>query len=183
MRAFLPGLIAAALIGAGVPASAVGTDDPAGGSRFGTQSAPTTSGSSKTAKPPTKPRKPPKSSSENFLDGYRAARALVQAGHYEEAIAAFRALGQDDHADVANYLGFASRKLGRYEDARVWYERALAADPAHVRTWQYYGMWHLEQGNMLKAQDHLLMIKAICGSDRCEEYRLLQEGIDGRISY
>ena len=59
------------------------------------------------------------------------------------------------HADVANLIGFASRKLGRYEDAKAWYEKALASDPNHTRTWSYYGMWHAEQGNRLKAEDFL----------------------------
>ena len=74
---------------------------------------------------------------------------------YEAAFAAFKDLDADDHPDVANYLGYTARKLGDYELSKVWYERALAADPKHVRTWQYYGMWHVEQGNMLKAADFL----------------------------
>ena len=57
--------------------------------------------------------------------------------------------------DVANYLGYTARKLGDYELSKYWYERALATDPKHVRTWQYYGMWQVEQGNMLKAADFL----------------------------
>src|SRR5690606_32798227 len=85
-----------------------------------------------------KQKKKQKKSEQDFRDGYRAAHALVQAGRYEAAFAAFKALDEDDHPDVANYLGFTSRKLGRYDDAKHWYERALAADPKHVRTWQYY---------------------------------------------
>ena len=79
----------------------------------------------------------------------------MQAGAYEAAFAAFKDLDADDHPDVANYLGYTARKLGDYDLSKVWYERALAADPKHVRTWQYYGMWHVEQGNMLKAADFL----------------------------
>jgi hypothetical protein len=52
---------------------------------------------------------------------------------------------------VANLIGYASRKLGRYDDAKVWYERPLAADPNYAVTWSYYSMWHAEQGNLLKA--------------------------------
>jgi tetratricopeptide (TPR) repeat protein len=32
-------------------------------------------------------------------------------------------------------LGYASRKLGRYDDAKYWYDKALAADPNHALTW------------------------------------------------
>jgi tetratricopeptide (TPR) repeat protein len=122
-------------------------------------------------------------SEQEFLDGYRAARALALGGRYDEAIAAFRALDEDDHPDVANYIGYAERKLGHYQASKVWYERALAANPNHLRTWQYYGMWHVEQGNMLKAQDFLEKIKAICGTDSCQEYRDLKGAMDGTVSY
>jgi len=122
-------------------------------------------------------------SEQEFLDGYHAARALVLDGHYDEAIAAFRALGKDDHPDVANYIGYAERKLGHYQASKVWYERALAANPNHVRTWEYYGMWHVEQGNMLKAQDFLERIKLICGNTTCQEYRELKGAMEGTVSY
>ncbi|MGV3634685.1 MAG: tetratricopeptide repeat protein, partial [Pseudorhodoplanes sp.] len=74
--------------------------------------------------------------------------------------------------------GFASRKLGRTEDAKVWYEKALAADPKHTRTWQYYGMWHLERGDRAKAEDHLETIAAICGTG-CDDYTSLKLALAG----
>ena len=66
---------------------------------------------------------------------------------------------------------------------RYWYERALANDPKHVRTWQYYGMWQVEQGNMLKAADFLQKIEAICGNKLCKEYQDLKGGMEGTVSY
>ena len=66
---------------------------------------------------------------QEYIDGYKAARALVLDGKYEDAIQAFRALGHDDSAEVANYVGYAYRKLGDYELSKVWYDRALATDP------------------------------------------------------
>jgi tetratricopeptide (TPR) repeat protein len=130
-----------------------------------------------------KKKKDQERSEREFLDGYHAAYALVKAGDYRAAFAAFKALGQDDHPDVANYLGYTARKLGDYELSRVWYERALAADPKHVRTWQYYGMWQIEQGNMLKAADFLEKIEAICGSKTCKEYQDLKGGLEGNVTY
>jgi tetratricopeptide (TPR) repeat protein len=127
-------------------------------------------------------KKKQKKSEQEFRDGYRAAYALVQAGQFEAAFAAFKALDEDEHPDVANYLGFTSRKLGRYDDAKYWYEKALAANPQHVRTWQYYGMWHVEQGNMLKAADHLETIRVICGTT-CKEYQDLKGGMEGTVTY
>ena len=72
---------------------------------------------------------------EKFLRDYRAARAKILGGNYQGGIAAMHAIGYDEHPDVANYIGYAYRKLGDYNDSKVWYEKALAADPNHVRTW------------------------------------------------
>ncbi|HZP70930.1 MAG TPA: tetratricopeptide repeat protein [Pseudolabrys sp.] len=120
---------------------------------------------------------------EKFLEGYRAARLLILSGGYREGIAAMHALGHDEHPDVANYIGYAHRKLGEYDNSKIWYEKALAADPNHVRTWSYYGMWQAEQGNRLKAEDFLQKVKLICGSTDCEEYRQLRAVIDGTATY
>jgi tetratricopeptide (TPR) repeat protein len=120
---------------------------------------------------------------EKFLRDYRAARQVILSGEYKAGIAAMHALGHDEHPDVANYIGYANRKLGNYDDSKVWYEKALAGDPNHVRTWSYYGMWQMEQGNRLKAEDYLAKVNALCGNTSCEEYRQLKAVIDGKASY
>jgi tetratricopeptide (TPR) repeat protein len=120
---------------------------------------------------------------EKFLRGYRDARLVILAGNYAGGLAAMRALGHDDNADVANYIGYAYRKLGDYKDSKIWYEKALAADPNHVRTWSYYGMWQMEQGNRLKALDDLQKVKLICGNTDCEAFRQLKDVIDGKATY
>jgi tetratricopeptide (TPR) repeat protein len=120
---------------------------------------------------------------EKFLRDYRDARQMILAGNYQAGIAAMHALGHDEHPDVANYIGYSYRKIGNYDQSKVWYEKALAADPNHVRTWSYYGMWQMEQGNRLKAEDDLQKVKLICGNTACEEYRQLKAVIDGTASY
>jgi tetratricopeptide (TPR) repeat protein len=145
-------------------------------------SAPSKSGGEPKAKTGSKKKKDQRSE-QDFRDGYRLAFTLVQAGAYDAAFAAFKDLDADDHPDVANYLGYTARKLGDYEMSKVWYERALASDPQHVRTWQYYGMWHVEQGNMLKAADFLQKIEAICGDRACKEYQDLKGGMEGTVTY
>ncbi len=87
------------------------------------------------------------------------------------AIAQLQALGHDDFANVANLIGYSFRKLGDYKLSQAWYERALKADPNHVLTWQYYGLWQIEQGNREQAQYHLTRIAQICGTD-CEALSL-----------
>jgi len=136
----------------------------------------------KSKKKQSEDKKQDKKSQNDFNEGYKAARALVLDGKYEDGIKAFHALGRDKHPDVANYLGYANRKTGQYDKAKFWYEAALASDPKHTRTWQYYGLWHLEQGNRLKAEDHLEKIHLICGNTTCEDYTSLKAALDGQSS-
>jgi len=113
-----------------------------------------------------------------FADGYRTAYATIYDRHdYAAAIDQLKALGHDDTAAVANLIGYSYRKLGDYKLSQVWYERALKADPNHVKTWQYYGLWQLEQGNRDQAQYHLNKIAQLAGTDS-EEYRSLAAALE-----
>jgi tetratricopeptide (TPR) repeat protein len=156
-------------------ARAVGDENP--------KPPPTNDGKSNSDQQTKKPKSDKSSSAEDFLRGYHTAYALIyDKADYERGIAALRALGYDDNADVATLVGYASRKLGRYDDAKIWYERALAADPNHAVTWSYYGMWQAEQGNVLKARDDLEKVRLICGTD-CRPYKMLKDVIDGTETY
>ena len=110
-----------------------------------------------------------------FIRGYRTAyETIYDRNDYASAIDQLKALGHDDYANVANLIGYSYRKLGDYKLSQVWYERALKSDPNHVLTWNYYGLWQIEQGNRDQAVYHLQRIAAICGTD-CAEYRSLAE--------
>ena len=103
-----------------------------------------------------KSAKPARASADRIRDGYRAAYAAIyDHDEYASAIEQLKALGRDDVAAVANLIGYSYRKLGDYKVSQIWYERALKADPNHVKTWQYYGLWQVEQGNRDQAQYHL----------------------------
>ena len=105
--------------------------------------------------------------------GYRTAYASIyERNDYAKAIDQLKSLGRDDSASVATLIGYSYRKLGDYKLAQAWYERALKADPDHVKTWQYYGLWQIEQGNRDQAQYHLSKIAQLAGVG-CEEYRSL----------
>ena len=133
------------------------------------------------AKPSKAKKKANKQSSiddDAFRQGYRAAHATIyQRGDYAAAIDQLKALGRDDNAGVANLIGYSYRKLGDYKLSQTWYERALKTDPNHVLTWQYYGLWQIEQGNRDQASYHLARIAAICGTG-CEEYRSLAAALE-----
>jgi TolA-binding protein len=127
--------------------------------------------------------KPPKDggkkkSEQEFRANYRAAYVTIyERNDYARAIRQLRALDHDDRAEVANLIGYSYRKLGDYRLAQVWYERALKADPTHVKTWQYYGLWQIEQGHPERAQAHLARIEQLCGAG-CAEYRSLAAALD-----
>jgi tetratricopeptide (TPR) repeat protein len=164
MRKFVVGLLTLAMFSIAIPlmtpAQAAGDDNPA---------------------PPAKKEKKDKSSAVNdgqFIAGYRSAYAAIyDRNDYAAAIAQLNALRQDDRADVANLIGYSYRKLGDYRVSQAWYERALQADPNHVKTWQYYGLWQLEQGNRESAQYHLNRIAALAGTDSAE-YRSLAAALE-----
>lgn len=185
-RSRLVAAAALALVLAAGPALSAGTDNPPPptDTKSGKPKDKKANDTQTDAKPTeTKPASEKKSKNE-FLDGYRHAYDLIYKKHdYAGGIVALKALGHDDHADVANLIGFSSRKLGNYIDAKVWYEKALVADPNHTRTWQYYGMWHLEQGNRLKAEEHLEKIRYICGGNGCEDYKSLNDALNGKGTY
>jgi tetratricopeptide (TPR) repeat protein len=171
-------ILAAAISGAPQLAAAMGGASPSDTSGSSQGSKPSDSKSSKQKKKNDK-----SSSAKDFIDGYHAAYALIyDKEDYQGGITALRALEHDNNADVATLLGYASRKLGRYDDAKYWYDKALITDPKHALTWSYYGMWHAEQGNVLKAKDDLEQVRLICGTE-CKEYVALKEVIDGTRTY
>jgi len=171
-------IVAAAISGAPQLVAAMGGGSPSDTSGSSQGSKPSDGKSSKHKKKNDK-----SSSAKDFIDGYHAAYALIyDKDDYQGGITALRALAHDNNADVATLLGYASRKLGRYDEAKYWYDKALVADPKHALTWSYYGMWHAEQGNLLKAKDDLEQVRLICGTE-CKEYVALKEVIDGTQTY
>jgi tetratricopeptide (TPR) repeat protein len=159
-----------------VPAFAAGGATPSSSDAF-----PPESGSKATQTTNKSKKKANKQSSVEdpaFVQGYRDAYATIYDRHdYAAAIEQLKALGHEDNANVANLIGYSYRKLGDYKLSQVWYERALKVDPNHVLTWQYYGLWQIEQGNRDSAQYHLSRIAAICGTD-CAEYRSLAAALE-----
>ncbi|MDA9403574.1 tetratricopeptide repeat protein [Bradyrhizobium sp. CCBAU 45389] len=163
----LPGLVAMTLAAAPVLSSAyaAGSDEPS--------SPPKSDSSSKKGK-----KKSSSVSDPKFLAAYRTAYTAIYDNHdYTSAIGQLKSLKRDDVADVANLIGYSYRKLGDYQSSKVYYELALKDDPNHVRTWQYYGLWQLEQGNREQAQYHLNKIASLAGTES-SEYRSLAAALD-----
>jgi len=182
LAVFLTALVATstaipALAAGGGGGGGGGGGDPYG-SPYTTTTVPTTPDARATHRAKKKPNKQSLFDDPAFAKGYREAYATIyDRQDYAGAIEQLKALGHDDFANVANLIGYSYRKLGDYKLSQVWYERALKSDPNHVLTWQYYGLWQIEQGNRDQAVYHLSRIAAICGTD-CAEYRSLAAALE-----
>ena len=182
---FLAAPIAAAPVLPALAAGGGGGGGGGGGDPYGSPytsttpaPAPDTKATRTTHKGKKKPEKQSLFDDPAFTKGYGAAYATIyDRNDYAAAIEQLKALGHDEHPNVANLIGYSYRKLGDYKLSQVWYERALKADPNHVLTWNYYGLWQIEQGNRDQAVYHLSRIAAICGTD-CAEYRSLAEALE-----
>ena len=81
-----------------------------------------------------------------------------------------------NNADAWNYLGFSSRKLGKYEESEVAYKKALSINPDHVGALEYYGELHLTLKRPEKAKALLAKLKTLCTSN-CIEMKQLEAAI------
>jgi tetratricopeptide (TPR) repeat protein len=135
----------------------------AGGDPPSTSPPPPPPTDTKVKKKKTSEATPPGAEDPAFAAGYRTAYATIY--------------NRNDNAAVANLIGYSYRKLGDYKVSQIWYERALKIDPDHVKTWQYYGLWQVEQGNRDQAQYHLNRLASLVGTDS-EEYRSLAAALE-----
>jgi tetratricopeptide (TPR) repeat protein len=96
---------------------------------------------------------------------YVSAVSLINEKRYDEAITQLNGAlwATGPHPDVYTYLGFANRKLGKYDLAETYYQTALAIAPTHRGALEYYGELKLERGNVAGAKAHLAKLENICG--------------------
>ena len=106
---------------------------------------------------------------------YLDAVGLINERRYEDAIAKLQSaratFGQ--HPDVLTYLGFANRKLGRYEVAENYYRQALKVAPDHKGATEYFGELMVERGDRAGAARMLAKLERICafGCAEADELR------------
>ncbi|MCY6380291.1 tetratricopeptide repeat protein [Hoeflea prorocentri] len=101
---------------------------------------------------------------------YEAGRYLAHAGRYQEAIDVLKLASIDDDKRVLNYLGFATRKLGRVDEGLVYYQKALALDPEYTLVREYMGEALLQKGDLEGALEQLAEIRRLCNGRDCSEY-------------
>jgi tetratricopeptide (TPR) repeat protein len=113
------------------------------------------------------------SADEQFAKGYW----LAKTGDYEKALEILKALPNQDNADVLTMIGYATRHLGRVDEALGYYGKALALNPNLSNTRQYLGEAYLQKNDVTKARLELAEIGRICGSDACQDYSDLAKEI------
>jgi len=122
---------------------------------------------------PLVPKKP--TETRNYLK----AVELINEGKYEDAIGKLKKVERDapDDPDVLNYLGYASRKLGKNDDSLAYYTSALKADPNHKGANEYLGELYLQMGDLPKAEVQRAKLDTLC-SFGCAELQALKAAID-----
>ena len=76
--------------------------------------------------------------------------------------------------DTLNYLGFALRKTGNFEDAEKFYLEGLKIDPKHVGINEYLGELYIATNRVDKAKERLKVLETC----NCEEYSELKNLIN-----
>lgn len=117
---------------------------------------------------------------------YLDAVSLINEHRYEAAIEALTGASAafGPHPDVLTYLGFANRKLGRYEAAEGYYRAALAAAPDHRGATEYYGELMVERGDLAGADRMLAKLEGSCdfGCAEADELRRWIQAARSRAS-
>ena len=115
--------------------------------------------------------------SENREDAYALGYWLAKTDAYQEALDVLKAAGgSENDPRFLTMIGFATRHLGRVDEALGYYERAPALNANMTNTRQYLGEAFLQKGDPGKARGELAEIKSRCGQN-CEDYRKLAEAI------
>ncbi len=106
------------------------------------------------------------------------ARKQIDRRDYSGALISLEAAKRQapDNADGFNLLGFANRKLGRFDIAMINYRKALGLDRNHRGTHEYIGELYLQKGDLASAKKHLAALDRIC-TFGCDEYYDLKKAV------
>jgi len=78
------------------------------------------------------------------------------------------------NANILNYLGFALRKTGNFENAEKFYLEGLKLDAEHLGINEYLGELYVQTGRIELAKERLQVLSGC----KCEEYEELKELIE-----
>ncbi len=106
-----------------------------------------------------------KGKTEKAIKRYEKAQKLLIASNKKKPL----------QADTLNYLGFATRKLGDYENGEKYYLLGLEISPNHVGINEYLGELYVVTNRLDLAKERLKVLE----NCKCEEYDELKEIITG----
>ncbi|MFL2889722.1 MAG: tetratricopeptide repeat protein [Pelagibacteraceae bacterium] len=72
--------------------------------------------------------------------------------------------------DILNYMGFTSRKIGKFEEAEDYYLKGLSLSPKHNGINEYLGELYVQTNRIDKANERLAVLK----NCNCDEYQDLE---------
>ncbi len=109
---------------------------------------------------------------------YVEAEQIIAGGNFEAAIPLLNEAIRKfpTHASAWNLLGFANRRLGRFDEAEKFYEAALTINPNHTGALNYMGQLFLQTGRPDKAKEMLTRLEAAC-VDGCRDLDHLKEAV------
>ena len=126
------------------------------------------------------------SSEDTKSNYYKDAKKLVkQAGKFEKKEKAVKAKklysqafkklekaysSDKNNPDILNYLGYTSRKIGKFEQAEKFYLTGLNIKPDHNGINEYLGELYVQTNQMDKANERLEVLK----NCNCNEYKELE---------
>ena len=102
---------------------------------------------------------------------YQTVRQLAYAGRYMDAQGVLDTMDPADPGRLT-YMGFTNRKLGNLDVANMFYEEAIAADPANILARSYMGQGFVEEGRIPEAVAQLKLIRAHGGTGSWAETSL-----------
>ena len=130
------------------------------------------------------------SSSSNGSSNYDKGASIIKKGkkleekgkiekankRYEKALKYLIKSNKEEpnQADTLNYLGFALRKLGNFEEAEKYYLLGLNIKPEHHGINEYLGELYIATNRINLAKERLEVLK----NCNCEEYGELKELIE-----
>jgi Flp pilus assembly protein TadD len=104
---------------------------------------------------------------------------LIEAQDYQAAIDELTAAlaEKPDDADLLNLLAFSQRKLMRFDEAMVNYQKALQIEPRHLGANEYLGELYLQLDQPEQAEERLQVLDKACFFG-CDEYDELKQAIE-----
>ena len=114
---------------------------------------------------------------------YVKAESMVVAEDFEGAIPLLNETlkQQPGHASAFNLLGYAHRRLGKFDQAEQYYEGALTLNPDHTGALNYMGQLFIQTGRPEKAKSFLMRLQKAC-PDGCGDLEHLEKAVASGVA-